>query len=156
MSASNVIRVYNMTFEKTGEGYPIKIDHHGETHIFQPSDSSWDWVRVKEDWVDRGTNMKVTQTRYKFVKKEENDLPAYRDVRLSTSRKLFGQRATELHKGMLVSSVEMQDIVDRQLKKKQAALEAIEKELEIAEKKAASKKKPKSRSTTKLYSDVQA
>jgi len=141
MSASNVIRVYNMTFEKTGEGYPIKIDHHGETHIFQPSDNSWDWMRVKEDWVDRGTNMKLTQTRYKFVKREENDLPNYLDVRLSTNRKLFGQRATELHNGMLVSSVEMQDIVDQQLRKKQAALDALEKELEIAEKKATVKKR---------------
>jgi len=141
MSVSNVLRVYNMSFEKTGEGYPIRIDHHGETHIFQPSDSSWDWIQVKEDWVDRGTNMKLTQTRYKFVKKEENDLPGYLDVRLSTSRKLFGQRATELHKGMLVSAVEMQDIVDQQLKKKQSALKVIEKELELAEKKVALKKR---------------
>jgi|15BtaG_2_1085339.scaffolds.fasta_scaffold00806_6 hypothetical protein len=150
------VRVYNVSTEKMGEGIPLKIDYSGRTYLFQPSDATWEYKKTLSQFIDRGQQMVSTSKKYSWVKKEENDTPNYLDVPASMSSWLFQAGMIETHKGILKTGTEMQDVVEQQLKKKQAALEAVEKELEIAEKKAASKKKPKSRSTTKLYSDVQA
>ena len=154
--SQNVIRVYNVSAEKMGEGIPLMIDYAGQTHIFQPSDATWEYKKSLENIIDRGQGMMSTSKRYTWVKKEENDEPNYLDVTSAMVSWLFESGMTPVHKGVLKTGSDMQDVVDEQLKKKQAALDAIVKELEVAEKKAASKKKPKSRSTTKLYSDVQA
>ena len=139
--SQNVMRVYNVSAEKSGEGIPLMIDYAGQTHIFQPSDATWEYKKSLENFIDRGQNMMSTSKRYTWVKKEENDEPNYLDITSAMVTWLFQSGMTPIHKGILKTGNEMQDVVDEQLRKKQAALEAVERELEIAEKKAASKKR---------------
>ena len=137
---SNTVRVYNMSFEKTGTGTPLRIDYAGMSYIFQPSDASYDFVTVQSRMIDRGAEVAITGSANQFVKREENDLPGYLDIGTGVASYIFA-KGYGRDKGVLKSGDEMQDIVEQQLKKKQAELEAVEKELEVAEKKAASKPK---------------
>ena len=137
---SNTVRVYNMSFEKTGTGTPLRIDYAGMSYIFQPSDASYDFTTEQGNFVDRGAGVALTHTANKFVKREENDLPGYLDVSTGVSNYIF-ELGYNRDRGILKSGDEMQDIVEQQLRKKQAALEAVEKELEIAEKRVVSKKR---------------
>ncbi len=137
---SNTVRVYNVSFEKTGEGIPLRIDYAGMSYIFQPSNASYDFVTKQRRYDDRGAGIGILNTESVFVEREENDLPNYLDVTTGIAGYIFEQGYGR-EKGILKSGDEMQDIVDQQLRKKKAALEAIEKELEIAEKKAAPKKR---------------
>ena len=137
---SNTIRVYNLSFEQTGEGIPLRVDYAGTSYIFQPSDASYDFVTVQSKMIDRGAQIAITGSANQFVKREENDLPGYLDVGAGVASYIFA-KGYGRDKGILKSGDEMQDIVDQQLRKKQAALDALEKELEIAEKKATVKKR---------------
>lgn len=137
---SNTVRVYNVSFEETGEGVPLRIDYAGTSYIFQPSDSSYDFVTDQGKFIDQGAGMAITHTANRFAKRDENDLPNYLDVGTGVANYIF-ELGYGRDKGVLKSGDEMQDIVAQQLRKKQAALEAIEKELDLAEKKAASKKR---------------
>jgi len=139
---SNTVRVYNMSFEETGEGVPLRIDYAGTSYIFQPSDASYDFGTSQNKWVDRGAQVAMLQTVSSFTKREENDLPNYLDVGTGTARYIF-ERGYGRDKGILKSGDEMQDIVEQQLKQKQAALESVEEELKIAEKKAEAQKTKK-------------
>lgn len=137
---SNTVRVYNMSFEETGEGIPMRVDYSGQSYIFQPSDASYDFTVSKSIYADRGAGIGMTHIESSFVKKEENSLPNYIDVSTALADYIFALGYNR-HKGILKSGNEMQDIVEQQLKQKQKALAKIEQDLELAEKKAASKKR---------------
>lgn len=137
---SNTVRVYNLSFEQTGEGTPLRIDYAGTSYIFQPSNASYDFVTKQSKIVDRGAKIAIAHTGNGFEEREENDLPNYLDVTTGLAGFIF-EMGYNRSRGILKSGDEMQDIVEQQLKKKQVALKAIEKELEIAEKKAAAKPK---------------
>lgn len=137
---SNTVRVYNMSFEETGEGVPLRIDYAGMSYIFQPSDASYDFTVSKSMYEDRGAGVGMAHIKSGFVKREENSLPNYLDVPTSFASYIF-EKGYGRHKGILKSGDEMQDIVEQQLRQKQKALAKIEEDLELAEKKAASKKR---------------
>lgn len=137
---SRTTRVYNMSLEETGEGIPVRIDYAGMTYIFQPSNATYDFKVTQENWVDRGAQMAIKRNVSSFVEKQENNEPNYLDVSSGLASYIF-QKGHNRCRGVLKSADEMQDIVDQQLREKQNALAKIEQDLELAEKKAASKKR---------------
>lgn len=152
--SQNVIRVYNVSAETTGEGIPVMIGYSGRSYIFQPSDATWERKKFLDRLVDRTQGVASTRKRFSWVKKEGVESQNYIDISPAMATWLFAAGMNLVHKNVLRTGTEMQDVVQQQLKKKQAQLAQIETELAIAEKKAESKLKK--RTTRVVSKSVQA
>ena len=137
----NLVRIYNVSAELTGEGVPLEVDWNGTTYTFLPSDCYWEKEKVVDILKDPANHVQHELVTFVWTKNEEKEPVNYTDVPAPMSSWLFNKGMTTVHKNILKTGTEMEDVVMKQIEEKQRKLEAIEKEVEIAEKKAASKKR---------------
>ena len=143
----NLIRVYNVSAETTGEGFPVSVDYDGATYVFQPSDVFWERKTIDQETIDPGAGVKLTSKKKIWAKNEEvTEWSNYCDVPSGMSAWLFTVGMDFVHKNVLKSGAEMEDVVAKRLAKKEQELAEIEKKLEVAEKKSRRGRPPKSTS----------
>ena len=133
----NIIRVYNVSAETTGEGFPVSIDYNGKTYVFQPSDFYWERKTIKQETIDPSAGVKLTGVKKVWAKNEnETEWANYCDIPSSMSSWLFQPGQEFVHQNALKSGTEMEDLVSKRLAEKEAKLAELEKKIEITEKKA--------------------
>jgi len=133
----NIIRVYNVSAETTGEGFPVSVDYNGETYVFQPSDCFWDRKTITQETIDTGAGVKLSGIKKMWAKDEsKTEWTNYCDVPSDMCSWLFEVGQDYVHHNVLKSGAEMEDIVAKRLAEKEAQLAEIEKKIEITEKKA--------------------
>ena len=132
----NIIRVYNMSAELTGEGFPLMIDYNSQTYIFQPSDCFWERKRITQETIDPSAGVKLSSKKAVFVKNEDvKEWANYCDIPSDMASWLFEMGQELKHQNMLKSGAEMEDVVSKRIAEKEAQLAEIEKKIEIPEKK---------------------
>lgn len=142
----NLVRVYNLSAEKAGEGFPLLLDYDGTSYVFQPSDGKWEQKKIQETWADPVNDVSTTRTILKWVKVSDEDGNNYADVPASFASDLMHPGSFPKTKGILKSGVEMEDIVSDRLRKAEAKLTEVNNKIDMAEKRSAAKKRKPSKS----------